>query len=107
MLDGGKRQAHAVWLTSFTHRLGMKSELESLVRRMQDGGILYREAVEEFRKIFIATMLERHNGNKCRAARALGIHRNTMSRTIAELKIQHRLPQRTSEGRATVRSRVA
>ena len=65
----------------------MRSQLQSLVKQMQDGGILYSEAVEEFRKVFLASMLERHNGNQCRAARALGIHRNTLSRNLADLKI--------------------
>ena len=85
----------------------MKSELESLVRQMQDGGILYAEAVGEFKKVFIASMLDRHKGNQCRAARALGMHRNTLSRAIAELKIERRAPPSGSGGSGSVRSRVA
>ena len=48
------------------------------------------EAVREFKKRFILTVLEENKGNQCRAARALKMHRNTLSRTIAELKIDVR-----------------
>ena len=35
-------------------------------------------------------MLEENKGNQCRAARELGMHRNTLSRTLTELKIDVR-----------------
>ncbi len=54
---------------------------------MRDSGILYSEAVREFKKRFILTVLQRHHGNQCKAARELGMHRNTLSRTIAELEL--------------------
>jgi DNA-binding NtrC family response regulator len=57
---------------------------------MYQSGILYSEAVREFRKRFILTVLEQNNGNQCKAARQLGMHRNTLSRTIAELKLDVR-----------------
>lgn len=57
---------------------------------MYTGGILYSEAVREFKKRFILTVLEQNNGNQCKAARELGMHRNTLSRTIDELKIDVR-----------------
>lgn len=62
----------------------MKEELESLVGMMVDRGILLEEAVTEFEKKFIRRVLERSNGNQCRAAKVLGIHRNTLSRKIDE-----------------------
>ncbi|HEY0565627.1 MAG TPA: helix-turn-helix domain-containing protein [Terriglobales bacterium] len=65
----------------------MKSQLEALVGQMHDGGILYSEAVREFKKTFILNVLERNGGNQCKAARELGMHRNTLSRTIAELSL--------------------
>ena len=65
----------------------MKHQLEALVAQMYQSGILYSEAVREFRKRFILTVLEQNNGNQCKAARQLGMHRNTLSRTIAELEI--------------------
>lgn len=65
----------------------MKRELESLVAQMHTGGITYAEAVRDFKKRFILEVLAYHKGNQCKAARELGMHRNTLSRTIAELEI--------------------
>ena len=68
----------------------MKDQLEALVHQMYKSNILYSEAVREFKKRFIATVLEENKGNQCRAARQLGMHRNTLSRTVDELKIDVR-----------------
>ena len=68
----------------------MKDQLESLVMQMYKTGILYSEAVREFKKRFILTVLQENQGNQCKAARQLGMHRNTLSRTIAELKVDVR-----------------
>lgn len=68
----------------------MKDQLETLVHQMYDSGILYSEAVREFKKRFLLTVLQQNQGNQCQAARQLGMHRNTLSRTIAELKLDIR-----------------
>lgn len=65
----------------------MKRELDSLVTQMHSGGITYEEAVREFKKRFLVEVLAHHRGNQCKAAKELGMHRNTLSRTIAELNI--------------------
>ena len=65
----------------------MKNQLEALVSQMHTSGILYSEAVREFKKCYIANVLERNGGNQCKAARELGMHRNTLSRTISELSL--------------------
>lgn len=65
----------------------MKDQLNDLVAQMVEKGILFGEAVEEFEKRFIKRVLERANGNQSRAAQALGIHRNTLSRKIDEYKL--------------------
>jgi len=57
---------------------------------MYQSGILYSEAIREFKKRFILTVLQENNGNQCKAAHQLGMHRNTLSRTIAELKVDVR-----------------
>ena len=67
----------------------MKEQLESLVGMMVERGILLEEAVTEFEKKFIKRALERSNGNQCRAAKFLGIHRNTLSRKISEYHLDH------------------
>jgi DNA-binding NtrC family response regulator len=37
------------------------------------------------RSSFCAKVLAAHRGNQCKAAKELGMHRNTLSRTMAEL----------------------
>jgi DNA-binding protein Fis len=68
----------------------VKDQLETLVHQMYDSGILYSEAVREFKKRFLLTVLQQNQGNQCQAARQLGMHRNTLSRTITELKLDIR-----------------
>jgi Fis family transcriptional regulator, factor for inversion stimulation protein len=65
----------------------VKRELDSLVTQMHAGGITYNEAVREFKKRFLIEVLSHHRGNQCKAAKELGMHRNTLSRTITELEI--------------------
>ena len=55
--------------------------------QMYKSGITYSEAVCEFKKKFILTVLQDSKGNQCKAARLLGMHRNTLSRNITELKL--------------------
>ncbi|HEY3770554.1 MAG TPA: helix-turn-helix domain-containing protein [Candidatus Angelobacter sp.] len=80
----------------------MKDQLEALVAQMYSSGILYSEAVREFKKRFIVNVLQQNRGNQCKAARELGMHRNTLSRTIAELDLDVR--QLRDGGRRPVRS---
>ena len=63
----------------------MKRELDNLVLQMHAAGISYADAVREFKKRFLLEVLVRHRGNQCKAAEELGMHRNTLSRTLAEL----------------------
>ena len=69
----------------------MKDQLEALILQMHKSGILYPEAVREFKKRFILTVLQENKGNQCKTARQLGMHRNTLSRTIAELNLDVRM----------------
>ena len=68
----------------------MKDQLEALIGQMVERGILFDEAVTEFEKKFIKRVLERANGNQSRAAKTLGIHRNTLSRKIELYKLDSR-----------------
>ncbi|MEO5937190.1 MAG: helix-turn-helix domain-containing protein [Terriglobales bacterium] len=86
----------------------MKNELAVLVSQMHSSGILYSEAVREFKKVFIAHVLQQNKGNQCKAARQLGMHRNTLSRTLTELDLDVRdLRNRSKEGRLPPRSAPA
>ena len=48
----------------------------------------YDRAVLQFKHEYIYAVLMRHRGNRCKAAIELGIHRNTMSRLIAQTGIE-------------------
>ena len=65
----------------------MRERLEALVLEMRRHGILYTEGVREFKKVFICTVLRANNGNQVKSARQMGLHRNTLRRTIFELHI--------------------
>ena len=68
----------------------MKEQLDSLISQLVEHGIAYGDAVGEFEKRFIRKVLEKSNGNRSKAAHAMGIHRNTLSRKIADLGLDHR-----------------
>jgi DNA-binding NtrC family response regulator len=57
---------------------------------MVERGIRFDEAVAEFEKKFIRRSLDRSNGNQSRAAVAMGIHRNTLSRKMGIYKLDQR-----------------
>ena|SRR5947207_14985630 len=65
----------------------MKEELERLVLQMSRSGLRYSDAVHEFQRTFLATVLRDENVNQVRAAKRLGIHRNTLRRQIHELEL--------------------
>jgi DNA-binding NtrC family response regulator len=65
----------------------LKRELDSLVIQMHSAGLSYAEAVRQFKRRYILEVLANHKGNQCKAADELGMHRNTLSRTLAELEM--------------------
>ena len=66
----------------------MREQLEQLVDEMVTKGVRYEDAHREFEKKFIAHVLSKANGNLGKAADLLGMHRNTLSRKIAEYRIR-------------------
>jgi len=68
----------------------MKEQLDALINQMVERGVAFEDAVGEFEKRFIRKVLELNQGNQVRSARSLGIHRNTLSRKIDELGLDHR-----------------
>lgn len=68
----------------------MKDQLEALITQLIDRGILFEEAVNEFEKKFIKKILDSSNGNQSKAAKILGIHRNTLSRKIEAYKLDQK-----------------
>ncbi len=65
----------------------MKRELDAMVTQMHSAGISYTEAVRHFKRRYILEVLAQHKGNQCKAAEELGMHRNTLSRTLTELDL--------------------
>jgi DNA-binding NtrC family response regulator len=62
--------------------------MERLIDEMVTKGIRYPDAQREFERRFIARVLASVGFNLGRAAEALGIHRNTLSRKIAEHRLK-------------------
>ncbi len=65
----------------------MKRELDGIITQMHSAGISYTDAVKQFKRRYILEVLSHHKGNQCKAAKELGMHRNTLSRTLAELDL--------------------
>jgi transcriptional regulator with PAS, ATPase and Fis domain len=77
----------------------VKDQLEALVKQMIDHGILFTDAVAEFEKRFIKRMLDENKGNHSKTAKALGIHRNTLSRKVEILELDHQPKRRRRPAR--------
>jgi DNA-binding NtrC family response regulator len=71
-------------------RFAVQERIESLVAQMHRGGILYREAVCEFKKAFVSAALRDNKGNVSKTAPILGLHRNTLARICFELELDVR-----------------
>jgi DNA-binding NtrC family response regulator len=66
----------------------MKEQLERLVDEMVAKGLTFEDAHREFEKKFIAQVLLKADGNLCKAADLLGMHRNTLSRKMTEYRMR-------------------
>ena len=64
----------------------MRARLEALIDEMLDGQLLLDEALAEFEKLYIEKALARHNEHLSRTATVLGIHRNTLSKRVADYR---------------------
>lgn len=53
-------------------------------------GVHYEDARREFDKRFLTAVINKADGNLCKAADTLGVHRNTLTRKIKELEIKGR-----------------
>jgi DNA-binding NtrC family response regulator len=65
----------------------VKTELEQIVLQMYRSGIPFSEAIREFERTFLATVLREAKANQVRAAKHLGMHRNTLRRQIHKLEL--------------------
>jgi transcriptional regulator with PAS, ATPase and Fis domain len=77
----------------------MRARLEALIDEMLDGHILLAEAVSEFEKLYIKKALARNSEHLSKTAQALGIHRNTISKRVAEYqKVRRPSPRAARNG---------
>ena len=66
----------------------MHKLLDQLVAEMVTKGVHYEDACKEFEKRFISKVMDGSAGSLSRAAETLGVHRNTLTRKIKDLKIK-------------------
>ena len=66
----------------------MRDELNGLVDEMVAKGIRFEDAKQELERRFISRALARADGKVGRAAKMLGIHRNTLSRKLSEYHLK-------------------
>ena len=65
----------------------MRELLGRLVDQMVAGGITFEDGRREFERRFISRVLDDTDGHLSKAALQLGLHRNTLTRKLAELEI--------------------
>jgi DNA-binding NtrC family response regulator len=65
----------------------VKDQIDRLVLEMVNAGVFFQDAVSEFEKRYIRKVLEASSGNQSQAAKALGIHRNTLGRKMEEYSL--------------------
>jgi DNA-binding NtrC family response regulator len=68
----------------------ISERLEKLVEEMVERGVQFEDATREFEKRFITRVLGQCAGSLTKAADVLGIHRNTLTRKMAEYRIKKR-----------------
>ena len=68
----------------------MKEQIDRLISEMVNSGLFFQDAVSEFEKKYIRKVLDANDGNQSRAAKALGIHRNTLGRKMEEYHLASR-----------------
>lgn len=64
----------------------LREQLERLIEDLVTRGVRYDDAQREFEKRFIQHVLAKSDGNLCKAADLLGMHRNTLSRKLSEYR---------------------
>ena len=68
----------------------MHKLLDDLVGEMVARGVHYEDAQKEFEKRFVTCTIAKCDGNLTKAADVLGMHRNTLTRKMKELKVKAR-----------------
>jgi DNA-binding protein Fis len=62
----------------------VQDRFKTLIHEMFDRGIRYDDARFELERLYLERALETSDGRLSRAASLMGVHRNTLSRKLAE-----------------------
>jgi DNA-binding NtrC family response regulator len=62
----------------------VQDRFKTLVSEMFDKGIRYEDARQELERLYFERALQSSDGSLTRAATLLGVHRNTLTRRLAE-----------------------
>ncbi|RMH22483.1 MAG: hypothetical protein D6696_03435 [Acidobacteria bacterium] len=65
----------------------LKGRLIKIVDELVEQGLTLEQARKEFEKQFIVASIRSNDGNLCRSARSLGVHRNTLRNKVSNLGI--------------------
>lgn len=65
----------------------LKGRLGQIVDELVEQGLTLEQARREFEKQFIVASIKNNDGNLCRSARSLGVHRNTLRNKVSNLGI--------------------
>lgn len=68
----------------------IRQTLEEIIDQVIDAGLFWPEVCAEIERIFILKALSRSNGFINKAARLMGVHRNTLSSRIQDYNIDCR-----------------
>ena len=66
----------------------MRDQLNRLVDELVSKGIRYDDARQEFERRYISRAPARAEGKVGRAAKMIGLHRNTLSRKVTEYRLK-------------------
>ena len=77
----------------------MKELIDKLIWQMVESGMFFQDAVTEFESKYIRQVLQQCGGNQSKAAKALGIHRNTLGRKMEEYHLSARNGSRAVRNR--------
>lgn len=66
----------------------LKGKLGQIVDELVEQGLTLEQARREFEKQFIVASIRSNDGNLCRSARSLGVHRNTLRNKVCNLGIE-------------------
>ncbi len=71
----------------FVKQRNLKGQLTQIVDELVHQGVTLEQARREFEKQFIVASIKHNDGNMCRSARFLGVHRNTLRNKVSNLGI--------------------